>query len=180
MTRTRRSDKLGRSTHQEGGLHDLPRQRADDRASAQTDSVQSRPLSPTGHGAGRQCRDRCEVAMAPRSHGSLQPPGPCAQSRASRSGLVVALVAEGLVAGSEYGVAGLAADRVSSTQSLGGVSGVGPIAAPSAPVVATAPESTVWPVPRLSPVFLQIDTFALPRLGGPRRYLFIAIDRAPA
>ena len=28
------------------------------------------------------------------------------------------------------------------------------------------------------PGFLHIDTFALPRLGGPRRYLFVAIDRA--
>lgn len=27
------------------------------------------------------------------------------------------------------------------------------------------------------PGFLHIDTFALPRLGGPRRYLFVAIDR---
>lgn len=28
------------------------------------------------------------------------------------------------------------------------------------------------------PGFLPIDTFALPRLGGPRRYLFVAINRA--
>lgn len=151
MTMNRRSDKLDRSTHQEGGLHHLSRQRADDHASAQADSPQPRLLSGPGPGAGRQCRYRREVAPAPRSHGSLQPTAPSAQRLAPRSGLVVELVAEGLVAGSGHGVAGLAPDRVPATQSLGGVSGTGPVATPSAPQPTAPPEPPPWAVPGLSP-----------------------------
>jgi hypothetical protein len=43
MTMNRRSDKLGRSTHPGGGLHDLSGERTDDRASTQADLPQPVP-----------------------------------------------------------------------------------------------------------------------------------------
>jgi hypothetical protein len=150
MTMIRQSDMLGRSTHQRGELHDLSRQRPYHDTPTQTNSVQSRSLSSPGQGAGHQCRHRREVATASRSHGSFQPTAPIPEGLAARSGAAVELAAEGLVVGSGHGVAGLAADRLPATQSLGGVSGTGPAATASAPGVAAAPESAAWPVPRLS------------------------------
>src|SRR5437868_5720723 len=74
MTMIRRSDKLGQSTHREGRLHDLSRERTDDRASTQADSAQPRPVSGAGPGTGHQRRHGGDVATAHRGGRPLQPP----------------------------------------------------------------------------------------------------------
>src|SRR3989338_8777218 len=97
MTMNRRSDKLGRSIHPEGGLHDLSRERTHDRASTQADSARPCPLSGAGPDAGCRCGHGGEVALAYRCHRLLQPPTPVAEGRALGSRSAAGLAAEGLV-----------------------------------------------------------------------------------
>ncbi len=66
MTINRRSDKLGWSIHPEGGLHDLSRERADDRESTQADSPQSHLLSGADPGARCQCGHGAHMTVARR------------------------------------------------------------------------------------------------------------------
>lgn len=103
----------------------------------QADSPQSRTLSRAGQGPGHQRRHCGEVVTAHRCGRPLQSSQAPDQGLAARCGTSVELVAEGLVAGSGHGLGGLAADRLSTSQSFGSLSGTGPIATASASQPAT-------------------------------------------
>jgi len=170
MTMNRRSDKLGRSTHPEGGLHDLSQERTDNCASTQADSPQPRLRSGAGSGFGwyRGRRVQMEAARrSPRPRRSLPAPG---QSLAVRSRTVVGLAAERL--------AGLAAHCLPQLSR----------AAVSRELGSRLQRPRLWlllphsPRPqgrfRACPLgFIHIDTVA-PALGGPWWYLFVTIIRA--
>jgi hypothetical protein len=166
MTMNRRSDKLGWSTHPGGGLHDLSRQRTDGRASTQADSPQPRPRSGAGSGVGCQRGHGGQMAVARRSPRPLQLSLTPTQRFATRSRTLV-------------GLAGLAADRPPTTQLRGRLLVTGPVAvALSSGCCGRARFVSRGASARLSPGVHPYRYRALPRLRGPRRYLFVAIDRA--
>lgn len=170
MTMNRRSEKLGRSTHPGGGLHDLSGEHRDDRASRQADLPQTRPdlvqalaldVSVATVAKWRRRADPQDRSSRPQRQHKAMPP---------EAAPLLAWLRNDWLALRQTVFPQLSRAAVSRELVR--------LQLPRIQLLRPRPPRPQGRFRACPPGFIHIDTVALPRLGGSRRYLVVAIDRA--